>query len=70
LARVIAGKSPDAVRAAKRLLNRNLDTNLPDFLLAESVEPDALVQGANHHEAVAARLSKRAPIFLNGGGDA
>jgi enoyl-CoA hydratase/carnithine racemase len=65
LARVIAQKSPDAIRASKRLLNRPLYADMAERLLSESTERDALVQGINHHEAVSARLAKRNPVFID-----
>src|SRR6266536_3094513 len=51
VAREIAGKSPDAIRAAKRLLN-NLSVDPGPALLAESVEQKKLMGGANQLEAV------------------
>ncbi|GAA0000455.1 hypothetical protein BRDID11002_04550 [Bradyrhizobium diazoefficiens] len=42
MAREIAGKSPDAIRAAKRLLN-NLSVDPGPALLAESVEQQKLI---------------------------
>ena len=63
-AREIAGKSPDAVRAAKRLLN-NLSIDPGPALLAESVEQQKLMGGPNQTEAVRANLEKRAPKFVD-----
>ncbi|SFP04764.1 Enoyl-CoA hydratase/carnithine racemase [Bradyrhizobium sp. Ghvi] len=63
-AREIAGKSPDAIRAAKRLLN-NLSVDPGPALLAESVEQQKLIGGANQTEAVRANLEKRAPKFAD-----
>jgi enoyl-CoA hydratase/carnithine racemase len=63
MAREIAGRSPDAVRAAKRLMrlgNDELDTRI---LLAEASEQMAMLKSANHAEAVAAGMAKRAPTF-------
>jgi enoyl-CoA hydratase/carnithine racemase len=63
MARGIASRSPDAVRAAKRLMrlgNDELDTRI---LLAEASEQMKLLEGANHAEAVAAGMAKRAPTF-------
>ncbi len=62
VAREIAGKSPDAVRAAKRLLN-NLSVDPGPALLAESVEQQKLIGSANQLEAVRANIEKRAPRF-------
>src|SRR5271155_2810535 len=61
-AREIAGKSPDAIRAAKRLLNK-LSVDPGPALLAESVEQQELLGSANQTEAVRANIEKRAPQF-------
>lgn len=63
-AREIAGKSPDAIRAAKRLLNK-LSVDPGPALLAESVEQQKLIGSANQTEAVRANLEKRAPKFAD-----
>lgn len=63
-AREIAGKSPDAIRAAKRLLN-NLAIDPGPALLAESVEQQKLMGGVNQTEAVRANLENRAPKFVD-----
>src|SRR5438067_3467952 len=62
VAREIAGKSPDAIRAAKRMLN-NLAVDPGPALLAESVEQQKLIGSANQTEAVRANIEKRAPRF-------
>ena len=64
-AREIAGKSPDAIRAAKRMLN-NLSVDPAPALLAESVEQAALMGQPNQTEAVRANIEKRAPNFVDG----
>lgn len=64
VAREIAGKSPDAIRAAKRLLN-NLSVDPGPALLAESVEQQKLIGSPNQTEAVRANLEKRAPKFVD-----
>ena len=64
-ARDIAGKSPDAIRAAKRLLN-NLAIDPAPALRAESVEQMALMGAPNQTEAVRANIEKRAPKFVDG----
>lgn len=61
-AREIAGKSPDAIRAIKRLLNK-LSVDPAPALLAESIEQKALIGSPNQVEAVKANLDKRAPKF-------
>jgi enoyl-CoA hydratase/carnithine racemase len=62
-AREIAQRSPDAIRAAKRLLHVAAQDDAAVTLLAESIEQNALIGGANQREAVAANLQKRAPVF-------
>lgn len=64
VAREIAGKSPDAIRAAKRLLN-NLAVDPGPALLAESIEQQKLIGSPNQTEAVRANLEKRAPKFVD-----
>jgi enoyl-CoA hydratase/carnithine racemase len=64
VAREIAGKSPEAIRAAKRMLN-NLAIDPGPALLAESVEQMKLMGGANQLEAVRANIDKRAPRFVD-----
>jgi enoyl-CoA hydratase/carnithine racemase len=64
VAKEIAGKSPDAIRAAKRLLN-NLTVDPAPALLAESVEQMKLMGFANQTEAVRANIEKRAPRFID-----
>jgi enoyl-CoA hydratase/carnithine racemase len=64
VAREIAGKSPQAVRAAKRLLN-NLSVDPGPALLAESVEQMKLMGSPNQLEAVRANIEKRAPRFAD-----
>src|SRR6195952_385426 len=64
VAREIAGKSPHAIRAAKRMLN-NLSADPGPALLAESVEQEKLIGAPNQTEAVRANLEKRAPRFAD-----
>jgi enoyl-CoA hydratase/carnithine racemase len=66
VARDIAGKSPDAIRAAKRLLNK-LSVDPAPALLAESVEQQKLLGSPNQTEAVRANMEKRAPRFAEAG---
>jgi enoyl-CoA hydratase/carnithine racemase len=63
LAREIAGKNPDAIRAAKRLLNAAPLVSDAEGLLAESREQTAIGGTANQIEAVMAQLQKRPPKF-------
>ena len=60
----IASKSPDAIRAAKRMLNK-LAVDPGPALLAESVEQQKLLGSANQLEAVRANIEKRAPRFAD-----
>ncbi|WP_076862452.1 crotonase/enoyl-CoA hydratase family protein [Bradyrhizobium mercantei] len=64
VAREIAGKSPDAIRAAKRMLS-NLSVDPAAALLAESVEQQKLLGSPNQTESVRANLEKRAPKFAD-----
>jgi enoyl-CoA hydratase/carnithine racemase len=63
IAREIAQKSPDAIRAGKRLLNAAMNHSAAELLLAESVEQKALIGSANQGEAVRANMERRAPRF-------
>jgi len=67
LARDIAARSPDAIRAAKRLMNRRGDSNEADLLMAESLEQERLIGSPNQLEAVRAGMEKRAPKFSDAG---
>jgi enoyl-CoA hydratase/carnithine racemase len=60
----IAGKSPDAIRAAKRMLN-DLSVDPGPALLAESVEQQKLIGSPNQLEAVRANIEKRVPRFVD-----
>ena len=66
VAREIAGKSPDAIRAAKRMLN-NLSVDPGPALIAESIEQQKLLGSPNQTEAVRANMEKRAPRFAEAG---
>ncbi len=63
LAAEIAGKSPDAVRAAKRLLNASGSVPIADQFAAERAEIGALIGSPNQVEAVMAGFEKRDPDF-------
>jgi enoyl-CoA hydratase/carnithine racemase len=63
LARSIAESSPEAIRAAKRLLNLSMDADAAAILTAESDEQQILLASAGHAEALAAGREKRLPIF-------
>ncbi|MBS0541466.1 MAG: enoyl-CoA hydratase/isomerase family protein, partial [Proteobacteria bacterium] len=62
-AREIAGKSPDAVRAAKRLLNDAVAVDAAAGLMAESVEQEKLIGSPNQVEAIMSNLQKRAANY-------
>jgi len=71
VAREIAGKSPDAIRAAKRLMNSVAEvTDEAAGLLLETREQIALIGSPNQMEAVKAGLEKRAPTFKDAVGQA
>lgn len=63
LAHEIARKSPDAIRAGKRLLNAAMSHSAADLLLAESIEQQALIGSPNQAEAVLANIERRQPRF-------
>jgi enoyl-CoA hydratase/carnithine racemase len=62
-AREIAGRSPDAVRAAKRLFNAARTVTPEAGLTQEAIEQEALIGSPNQAEAVRANLENRAPAF-------
>ncbi|WP_128928819.1 crotonase/enoyl-CoA hydratase family protein [Bradyrhizobium guangxiense] len=61
IAHDIARRSPDAIRAAKRLLNLAAICDPATGLAAETAAQAALLGSANHIEAVASNLGQRAP---------
>ena len=63
LAREIAERSPDAVRAAKKLLNAALLGSVADGLRLETELQVAIAGGENQREAVRAHMEKRPPRF-------
>ena len=65
LAALIAGRSPDAVRAGKRLLNRASPVDAAPVLMAESHEQQRLIGSPNQREAARAGLDKREPKFVD-----
>lgn len=65
LAREIAGRSPDAIRQAKRLLNAAVESTRAEAFVAESVALNTLRGGPNQVEAVMAEFEKRAPKFTD-----
>lgn len=62
-AREIASKSPDAMRAAKRLLNGAVASDAATGLMAESVEQQKLIGSPNQIEAIMSNLQKRAANY-------
>ena len=62
-AREIAGKSPHAIRAAKRLFDLTQDGTSAELLLAESIEQDMLLRSPNQMEAVMSNMQKRAANY-------
>lgn len=63
MARDIAAKSPEAVRGAKRLLNRAPFASLEEQFRDERATIGSLIGGKNQVEAVTAYFEKRAPVF-------
>ena len=62
-AREIASKSPDAMRANKRLLNAAVATDAASGLMMESVEQQKLIGAPNQIEAIMSNLQKRAANY-------
>jgi enoyl-CoA hydratase/carnithine racemase len=65
LAREIAGRNPDAVKASKRLINLMADGDTATVLQGESDEQIRLMRSPNQVEAVKANMEKRAPVFVD-----
>jgi enoyl-CoA hydratase/carnithine racemase len=65
LAREIAGRNPDAVKASKRLINLMADGDTATMLQGESDEQIKLMRSPNQVEAVKANMEKRAPVFVD-----
>lgn len=63
LAREIASKSPDAVRAGKKLLNSSRVLDLKEGLKLEAELQRSIIGQPNQVEAVMANLEKREPRF-------
>jgi enoyl-CoA hydratase/carnithine racemase len=63
LAREIAGRSPDAVRAAKRLYDSSWHGPVEDALLLETELQQALIGSPNQIEAVRAGMAKEPANF-------
>jgi enoyl-CoA hydratase/carnithine racemase len=65
LAHEIASKSPDGVRAGKRLLNASRIVNLEEGLRLEVAVQKAIISQPNQVEAVQSNLEKRKPKFID-----
>lgn len=59
----IAGRSPDAIRAMKRLFNEAWEMSTEDSLRLEAALQIGVMGGENQREAVAANLERRPPDF-------
>ncbi len=64
-ATAIAGRSPDAIRAMKRLFNEAWEMSTADSLRLEAELQIAVMGGQNQREAVAANMQKRPPNFTD-----
>jgi enoyl-CoA hydratase/carnithine racemase len=65
IAAEIASRSPESIRAAKRLFDAMDDGATESILLAESREQAGVIRRPNQIEAVMAGMQKRAPIFTD-----
>ena len=63
MAREIAGRSPDAVRGAKRLINRLSNAGAAEHFAAEREIIFKLIGSPNQVEAITANFENRAPQF-------
>jgi enoyl-CoA hydratase/carnithine racemase len=64
LARDIACRSPDAIRAAKQLFNAAWSVSTTDGLQREARLQSGLFGSPNQAEAVTANFERRAPVFV------
>ena len=64
-AEAIAGRSPDAIRAMKRMFNEAWEMSTADSLRLEAALQIGVMGGDNQREAVAANMEKRAPNFTD-----
>lgn len=65
IAETIASRNPEAIRAAKRLMDTMLEGDTDSILLAESEEQAGVIRRPNQVEAVMAGMQKRAPTFTD-----
>ena len=63
MARQVAASNPDAIRAAKRLMNTASPVDAARVLVAEAFEQQRLIGSANQREAVQAALENRPAVF-------
>ncbi len=63
LAKEIAGKNPDAIKASKQLFNETWHGSDREGLLMESALENSLILSPNMIEAVTAEMEKREPKF-------
>ena len=65
MARTMADRNPDAVRAGKKLLNNALDCSVREGLIAESDCSRNLMGTANQLEAIMSGFENRQPRFVD-----
>lgn len=65
MARTIANRNPDAIRAAKKLLNNSMSCSTREGLIAESDCSRALMGTANQIEAIMSGFEAREPCFTD-----
>jgi enoyl-CoA hydratase/carnithine racemase len=65
LAKEIAGRSPDAIRAIKTLINSSWPDSVEGALRREAELQLGVLATPNQTEAVTANIEKRAPNFQN-----
>ena len=66
MAREIAARNPEAIRAGKALLNGLCNQGAAEQFAAERRHIESLIGRPNQIEAVVANFEKRPPIFTNG----
>ena len=65
MAQEIAGKNPDAISAAKKILNSAADATDAELLMQESVLQSQIIRTPNQVEAVLSTMEKRPGHFKN-----
>jgi enoyl-CoA hydratase/carnithine racemase len=66
MAHEIAGRSPEAVRGAKKLINLLANSGAAEQFAAERATIGELIGTANQAEAVMSHFEKRPPNFASG----